>query len=217
MTQTLEADSIELAFDGRKILSGVYLKCETGKITAVLGRNGQGKTCLMKIIYGSLPCEKSVRIDQVSYPEAYKQPGLLRYLPQFNFIPKEFSLKRVFQDFELDYAAFGKTFPEFVSKYTMRVGSLSGGEQRLAAVYLILKSRSRFAILDEPFTHLTPIQVQKVKELCLEEREHKGLLITDHLYKDIIDICDRLYILSNGQTYLINGIEEVEMHGYARL
>lgn len=217
MTHTLEADSIELAFDGRKILSSIYLKCETGRITGLLGRNGQGKTCLMKIIYGSLPCEKSVRFDQVAYTEAYKQPDLLRYLPQFNFIPKSFSLKRVFKDFELDYSVFGKTFPEFVSKYTTAVGSLSGGERRLVELYVILKSRSQFAILDEPFTHLNPIQIDKVKELLLEERKHKGLLITDHMYQHIVDVCDNLYVLSNGKTHLTKNREDIETLGYARL
>ncbi len=217
MNHTLEADGIELAFDGRKILSSVYLKCETGKITGLLGRNGQGKTCLMKIIYGSLPCEKSVRFDQVAYPEAYKQPNLLRYLPQFNFIPKSLSLKRVFRDFELDYSVFGKIFPEFVSKYTTVVGNLSGGENRLVELYVILKSRSLFAILDEPFTHLNPIQIDKVKELLQEEKKYKGLLITDHMYQHIVDVCDNLYILSNGKTHLTKNREDIETLGYARL
>lgn len=217
MNHTLEADSIELAFDGRKILSSIYLKCETGKITALLGRNGQGKSCLMKIMYGSLPCEKSVRFDQVAYAEAYKQPNLLRYLPQFNFIPKSLSLKRVFRDFELDYSVFGKMFPEFVSKYTMAVGNLSGGENRLVEIYVILKSRSQFAILDEPFTHLNPIQTDKVKELLLEERKHKGLLITDHMYQHVVDICDNLYVLSDGKTHVTKSIEDIEKLGYARL
>lgn len=217
MNHILEADSIELAFDGRKILSSIYLKCETGKITGLLGRNGQGKTCLMKIIYGSLPCEKSVRFDQVAFSEAYQQPNLVRYLPQFNFIPTSLSLKRIFQDFELACSVFGKMFPEFVSKYTTTVGSLSGGERRLVELYVILKSRSRFAILDEPFTHLNPIQIDKVKELLLEEKKHKGLLITDHLYQHIVDICDNLYVLSDGKTHVTKNREDIETFGYARM
>ena len=60
MNHTLEVDSIQLAFNNRRILSDIYLKCETGKITGLLGRNGQGKSCLMKIIYGTLSCEKSI-------------------------------------------------------------------------------------------------------------------------------------------------------------
>jgi ABC-type cobalamin/Fe3+-siderophores transport system ATPase subunit len=89
MIHTLQADSIRLEFDGRVILSDIYIKCETGKITGLLGRNGQGKSCLMKIIYGDLSCEKSVRFDNVSQYEAFKRPDLLLYLPQFNFIPAQ--------------------------------------------------------------------------------------------------------------------------------
>lgn len=217
MIHTLEADSIELAFDGRKILSSIYLKCETGKITGLLGRNGQGKTCLMKIIYGSLPCEKSVRFDQVAHPAAYKRPELLRYLPQFNFIPKQLSLKRIFADFELDYTAFEKVFPWFSSTHKTAVGNLSGGEQRLVALYVILKSKSRFVMLDEPFTHLTPIQIEKAKQLILEEKNHKGILVTDHIYQPIVDICDNLYVLANGKTHLTKSIKDIETLGYARI
>jgi ABC-type lipopolysaccharide export system ATPase subunit len=217
MTHKLEADSIQLEFKGRKILSSVYLKCETGKITGLLGRNGQGKTCLMKIIYGSLKCEKSVRFDDVAQYEAYKRPDLLLYLPQFNFIPKPLSLKRVFNDFDLDYSAFEKRFPEFTSRYKSSVGILSGGDQRLVELYVVVKTISHFAMLDEPFTHLNPIQIDKVKELLLEEKENKGLLITDHMYRHITDICDHLYVLTNGKTYLTKSIEDIETLGYARL
>ena len=62
---TLEVNSIQLEFDGRRILSDIYIKCETGKITGLLGRNGQGKSCLMKIMYGDLKCEKFMRFDPV--------------------------------------------------------------------------------------------------------------------------------------------------------
>ncbi|MBW0177859.1 ATP-binding cassette domain-containing protein [Sediminibacterium sp.] len=215
MIHTLEADGIQLEFGGRKILSSVYLKCETGKITGLLGRNGQGKTCLMNIIYGSLDAEKSVRFDNVPQKFAFRRRDLLLYLPQFNFIPKGFSLKRVFRDFELDYSVFEQLFSEFTSKYTTAIGSLSGGERRLVELYIILKSRSQFVMLDEPFTHLNPIQIEKAKELMLEEKKHKGLLITDHMYQHIIDVSDNLYVLSNGKTHLTKSIDEVERLGYA--
>jgi ABC-type lipopolysaccharide export system ATPase subunit len=217
MTHSLEADSIQLDFHGRRILSSVYLKCETGKITGLLGRNGQGKTCLMKIIYGSLKCQKSIRFDNVVHYEAYKRPDLLLYLPQFNFIPKALSLKRIFKDFELDYSPFQRRFPEFASKYKFSVAGLSGGEHRLLELYVVVKSRSRFAMLDEPFTHLNPIQIDKVKELLLEEKELKGLLVTDHMYIHIVDISDHLYVLTDGKTHLTKSIADIETLGYARI
>lgn len=213
----MEVDGIQLEYNGRKILSDIYLKCETGKITGLLGRNGQGKSCLMKIIYGSLKCEKSVRFDNIIQYEAFKRPDLLRYLPQFNFIPKALSLKRVFSDFNLDYPAFANRFPEFKESYSKPFRILSGGERKLVELYVIVKSKSQFAMLDEPFTHLNPVQIEKAQAFLLEEKENKGLLITDHMYRHITQICDNLYVLLNGKTHLIKSLEEIETLGYARL
>jgi ABC-type lipopolysaccharide export system ATPase subunit len=217
MMHKLEADSIQLEFGSKKILSSVYLKCQTGKITGLLGRNGQGKSCLMKIIYGTMKCEKSVRIDNLVEHEAFKQPDLLRYLPQFNFVPKSLSLKRVFQDFDLDFTTFTERFPEFEPKYKSSIASLSCGGHRLVELYAIVKSKCHFAILDEPFTHLAPLQIEKVKELLLEEKANKGLLITDHMYRQVLEICDNLYLLSNGTTHLAKSFLDIETLGYAKL
>ena len=217
MMHILEADGIQLEFNGRKILSDIYIKAEKGTITGLLGRNGAGKSCLLKIIYGSLRCEKSVRIDKVSQNEAFKHRGLLLYLPQFNFIPKSLSLKRIFSDFEIDFDLFQKRFPEFASRYNAAAGKLSGGELRLVELYTIVKSPSLFALLDEPFTHLNPAQIEKVKLLLLEEKANKGLMITDHMYRHVTAVADNLYVLVNGKTHLTKSPEDIERLGYARL
>lgn len=215
MTHTLEADGIQLHFGKRTILSNVYLKCVTGKITGLMGRNGQGKSCLMQIIYGTRKSDKSIRIDSVSHPEAYKRPDLIQYLPQFNFIPKSLSLERVFQDYDLDLEHFKEWFPGFVSHYKHKIGSLSGGGQRIVELYVTIKSCSKFVMLDEPFTHLSPIQIEKVKDLLLAEKTNKGLLISDHMYRQVLEICDNIYVLANGQTHLTNSMSDIEALGYA--
>jgi ABC-type multidrug transport system ATPase subunit len=218
MIHKLEADSILLEFGTRRILSDVYFKCETGKITGILGRNGQGKTCLMNIVHGSLEAtSKSIRVDKVSFFHAFKRPDLLIYLPQFNFIPGSLTLKRIFLDFNLEYTVFENWFPEFQSKYKSALKNLSGGQRRLIEVYVIAKTKSQFAMLDEPFSHLMPLQIEKVKELLLDEKQNKGFLITDHMYKQVTDICDYLYVLKDGKTYLTKDITDIEKLGYARL
>ena len=216
MSHVLEIDGIQLDLGGRRILSDIYLKTETGKVTGLLGKNGHGKSCLMKIIYGSLPCEKSVRFDHVSIVEAYKRPDLLVYLPQFNFIPKSRSLRRVFQDFELEYSRFQHIFSEFAGRQNDSIGRFSGGERRLIELYIILRSPSKFAMLDEPFTHLNPLQIEKAKELIKQEKLNKGLLITDHMYNHILDVCDSLYILDQGKTNLVKHVSDIETFGYAK-
>src|ERR1700754_1229633 len=103
MKHLLEFDSIQLSFDSRVILSDIFMSCETGRIVGLLGRNGQGKSCLLNCVYGELDIEKSVRFDSVSVVYPFKRPGLMMYLPQFNYIPLTLRLKRVFADFQLDF------------------------------------------------------------------------------------------------------------------
>jgi ABC-type lipopolysaccharide export system ATPase subunit len=215
MKHILEVDSINLEFSGRKILSDVYLKCETGKITGLLGRNGQGKSCLMQTIFGYLRCERSIRIDNRPRQILGRSLNTIRYLPQFNFIPKPLSLERAFQDFELDFSSFYRRWPEFKTRYKEKIQRFSGGDRRLIEFYLVVKSNTLFVILDEPFTHLNPSQIEKVKDLLDEEKENKGIIVTDHLYKNIIEISDSLYVLLNGKTYLTKTMEDIISLGYA--
>ena len=218
MSHTLEFDSIRLSFNDRVILSDIYMKCETGKVTGLLGRNGQGKSSLFKIVYGELGTEdKSIRFDNKSVTQAYRRPDMLLYLPQFDFIPKSLTASRVFSDFSLDYAAFELRFPEFSSKHNLKLKSLSGGQFRFLQTYVILKSPTQFAILDEPFTHLMPLQIEKVMELILEEKENKGILLTDHLFKLVVSISDNLYLLKDGRAHPIRRPAEIEELGYAIL
>lgn len=218
MKHQLEADGIMLEFGSRRTLSGIYIRCETGKITGILGRNGTGKSCLMNIIYGSLPAmSKSVRFDHVSVNHAYKRPDLLTYLPQHHFIPSFLSVKSIFSHFDLEYHDFELWFPEFTSKYKSRIRDLSGGQRRLIEVYIIIKAKSAFSMLDEPFSHITPLQIDTIKELLSREKQRKGFLITDHLFHQVTDICDSLYVLKEGISYLTKDISDIEKLGYVRL
>jgi ABC-type lipopolysaccharide export system ATPase subunit len=217
MKHTLDADSIQLAFGNRKILSDIYVHCETGKVTGILGRNGQGKSCLLKIIYGTLNAtDKSVRFDNKSIFNMYKHPEIIRYLPQNNFIPQSFTVKKIFKDFDLDFSGFQNTFPESSVKYHSKINSLSGGLLRLLEVYIILKSSTQFVLLDEPFSHIMPLHIEKIKNLMLEEKLKKGLFITDHLYQHITDVSDSLYVLKDGKAWLARSIDDLEHYGYLR-
>src|SRR4051794_14232963 len=160
MTHTLEADGIQLEFGLRRILSDVYLKCQTGEIIGLLGRNGQGKTCLMNIILGTLNSSiNSIRFDGEMIRNASRRPDLLLYLPQFNFIPKSLKVSQVLNDFGLSYDDFEERFPEFIGRGDLKVNQLSGGQWRTLEIYIVVKKPSLFAMLDEPFTHLNPIQI----------------------------------------------------------
>ena len=215
MKHNLEVDSIILEFDTKRVLQDVFLKNETGKITGILGRNGTGKTCLMNIIYGELQTtNKSIRLDGTVISDAYRNPALIRYLPQFNFIPKNLKTKRIFKDFNLDFSKFIKYFPEFEKYHNSKVKTLSGGEFRILEIYSILASTTKFCMLDEPFSQVMPVHVDTIKKVISEEKKNKGIIITDHLYEHIIDICDDIYVILNGKTYLTKDRNDLIKLGY---
>jgi len=217
MIHTLEVDSVVLDFDTRRVLQNVYLKSETGKITGLLGRNGTGKSCLMKIVFGMLiPNDKSIRLDKVSYQDNDRSPQDMRYLPQFNFIPKSLTIKRIFDDFELDFSDLISFFPDLEKFYHSKLKNLSGGEQRIIEIYTLAVSKTKFCLLDEPFSQVMPIYIDVIKKLIVREKQNKGIIITDHLYKHIIDICDDLYVINNGEVYLTKELHDLEKHNYVR-
>ena len=217
MKHKLEVDSIKLEFGLRQILTDVYLKCETGSISGLLGRNGEGKTCLMNIIYGSLKTSnKSIRFDDISVYNPFKRPDLLTFLPQFNFFPGFLSVQRIFSDFNISFLDLKNYFPEFGETEKSKINNLSTGDRRLIEIYVIIKTKSQFSILDEPFSHLTPLQIQRVSEVLLASKPTKGFLITDHLYEQVLAICDQLYVLTNGKIHLSNSVAEIRSLGYLR-
>lgn len=218
MINILEVDSVILEFDAKRVLQNVYLKSETGKVTGLLGRNGTGKSCLMKILFGELvPNDKSVRINGNSLVSTYRSPQDLRYLPQTRFTPNHLTVKSIFSDFKLSFADLIRNFPEFEKLYKSKLRSLSGGERRIIEIFSILVSKTKFCMLDEPFSQVMPIHIDTIKKLILREKENKGIIVTDHMYEHIVEICDNLYVINNGKTYLTNSIQDLETLGYARI
>ncbi|MBE9468062.1 MAG: ATP-binding cassette domain-containing protein [Bacteroidetes bacterium] len=218
MKNTLEIDSVILEFNNKRILQDVYVKIETGNIIGLLGRNGSGKSCLMNIIYGKLiPNEKSVRINNKYNSKKYFPQETLTYLPQFNFIPKSLTIERVFKDYKIDFDKFLIHFPEFKKYYKSKIKLLSGGEQRIIEIYAILVSNTKFCMLDEPFSQVMPKHIDSIKKIIISEKENKGIIITDHMFEHIIDICEDIYVINNGKTYLTKNIEDIEKLGYARI
>ena len=215
MKNTIEIDGVQLKLNDRRILSDIYMKCYTGEITGLLGLNGQGKTCLMNVIYGTLNAEYvSVRINGIGIKKPYKKPSIMTFLPQFNFIPDSLTLKRICLDFNFAQSVFFGLFPEYEPFYNVPICKLSGGQRRLIEVYSIIQSKADFTLLDEPFTHLMPIQVEKIIKIIQEVKQHKGFIITDHLFDLVVELSDSLYLLRNGKIHKVQNTNDLEHFGY---
>jgi len=211
----LEIDNVELNFSNKCILNGIYLKAETGKVTGILGHNGCGKSSLLQIIFGSLKSKyKLIRIDKTPVLKPLYQTQLIKYLSQYNAIPKQLKLSTVFKLYHVDWNHFEDEFRVFSKYKKQKFKILSGGEKRFIEIYLTLKSPSKIILLDEPFSHLAPLYIEAIYTLIHQEKEHKTIIITDHMYRHIIDISDTIYLIKNGATKLINDLTELEDYKY---
>ena len=215
MKHVLEFDSLELSYQTRSILSGIYMKCEVGEIVGVLGRNGSGKSSLMKIVFGSLKgSHQSIRINGEQLPSNHLHKKLIGYLPQGELIPPFIAVRKAFRLFEIDIDAIKAEFPEITNFLEFTPNQLSGGYQPIIVALLILKSKTPFCILDEPFSGLMPVHVEKLKQLIIKEKAQKGIIITDHMYRHVMSVTDRLYLLANGATYSVKDEEDLIIRGY---
>ena len=211
----LEIDNVELNFGINEVLKAIYFKAEKGKVTGVLGSNGSGKTSLLRIIFGELkPNNKLIRLDKRPFMTPLYKTGFIKYLPQFHIIPKTITLENAFNYFDASINDFLVDFPNYESQKKNRFLSFSGGEKRLIETYIILKSNAKITMLDEPFSHLAPLYIKKIKALIEIEKRNKIIIITDHLYRDILDVSDDIYLLKDGWRRMIKSHDELIHHKY---
>lgn len=211
----LEFDSIEISFGGQRLLSSIYMVCDTGKITGLLGRNGCGKTTLMKIVFGAIPLEqKSVRVNDCSLGMSYLSKQVIAYLPQTGLIPPYLTVRKAFSLFNIDEDEIMALFPEVTDMLLFKPPQLSGGYLRIFEIFLILRSKALFCLLDEPFTGLTPVYIEKIKELLKQSKSEKGIIISDHMHRHVTEISDLLYLLTSGKTYHVSHPDQLISLGY---
>jgi len=215
MMYTLEMDGIYLEYDLRKILTNVYVKCQTGQIIGLLGRNASGKSSLMKIVFGSLEGHyRSVRIN--GEPQLVPFTKRISYLPQEPLLPSFVSIHKALKLFKIDPQKIVDVFPFTNDVLNLKPSQISGGTMRILEVIMILNAPSQFALLDEPFTGLMPIHVDTLKEYLSEKKKEKVIVITDHLYRHVLELSDALYVLANGKTYITNDEDRLVSLGYVR-
>jgi len=215
MKNILEFDSLTLSFDGLKILSSIYMQCQQGEVVGLLGRNGSGKSSLMKVVFGTLDAEyKSVRVNGVSIHGNYDQKRIIAFLPQDKLIPSYVSLRTAFRLFEIDIDEIISVAPAIKEFFNFKSQELSGGSLRLIEALLILYSPAPFCILDEPFTGLMPVHIETLKNIISKSKDRKGIIISDHMHRHVTELSDRLYLLTNGKTYEVKERERLVELGY---
>lgn len=215
----LETDSVTLSYGAKTVISGAYMKLAGGHIHALVGRNGYGKSSLMKVVFGTQAAEFSfTRYNGQKILHPYKVPGLIRYLPQFDFLPRNLKLRTVCDMYDVAWDRILTCFPSMEGMEKKSVGSLSGGQVRMLATVVMICSPVKFVLLDEPFTHIMPLHIDSIKDLIrAEAKAGKGFMITDHMYDHILDLADKFYYMEWGVTREISREELLEKDYFLRM
>lgn len=212
----LEIDSVKKSFGEKIILSDVYLQCETNDIIGLLGRNGSGKSTFLKIIFGVILADfKFVRIDGVMKTKTRELMSEISYLSQDNFIPNVFSVKKAIRLSIAKEKIDSFCNDEMIKVITdKKISHLSGGELRYLEIKLVLENSSKFVLLDEPYNGLSPLMIEKVNHLIIMNSSKKGIIISDHNYRNVISISTRLVLIKDGKLNHLKDKNELIEKGY---
>lgn len=211
----LEAHNLAKSYKGRKVIVDVTISVEAGQVVGLLGPNGAGKTTCFYMIAGIVkPDNGKVFIDDVEIsrlPMHKRAHAGLGYLPQDASVFRKLTVSENISAILETRKALKKAerkqlleqlLEEFhITHIRDSLGmALSGGERRRVEIARALASEPRFILLDEPFAGVDPISVSDIKDIILQlKAKNIGVLITDHNVRETLDICEKAYIVSEGQ------------------
>ncbi|RVU90945.1 ATP-binding cassette domain-containing protein [Flavobacterium columnare] len=186
------------------MLSDVYLSCNTGDIVGLFGRNGSGKSTFLKIVFGSLSVDnKHITIDKKKLDKPFSSKNAIGFLPQNQFIPNYLKVKTSVNLFIENHQKINLFIDDIVINKIRgkKINELSFGELRYLEIKILLYSENKFILPEEPFQGLSPIYVEKIKDLILDSKRDKGIIITDHNYSQVLEIVNKLYMIKEGTLF----------------
>ncbi|MBO6895498.1 MAG: sugar ABC transporter ATP-binding protein [Roseibium sp.] len=228
-TPLVQMIDIEKHFGGIRAVNGVSLDLYPGEVVGVLGHNGAGKSCLMRILSGAmLPNEGSIRVNgetaEIHNPHdardlgietIYQTLALADHLnaPSNLFLGRELKTRLGNLD---DHKMMSETVrilkrlnPNF-KNLTDPVSSLSGGQRQVIAIARAIYFDVKILIMDEPTAALGPSETAMVGKLIKQLRsEGIGILLVSHDMHDVFELCDRVIVMNKGQNVGSHPIEDV--------
>ena len=212
----LEVKKINLSYGESKILYNISLKAESGKITTILGRNGVGKTSLLKAIIG-LEAIKSGNIflnknNITKFTSPFRAYSGVGYVPQGREI---FSLLTVEENLQTGFSVLKRSdrkiekyiydlFPILSDMKNRRGGDLSGGQQQQLAIARALVMKPKILLLDEPTEGIQPSIIKQIGEVIkyLSYSENIGIILVEQYFDFARKLSDNYYVLNKGKIVL---------------
>lgn len=211
---TLSMRHLGKRYGQRWVVKDVSFDIEQGQVVGILGPNGAGKTTSFYMVIGLVPMDKGQVFfgeTDISKKAMHERASFgIGYLPQeasiFRKLTIEQNILAILQtrqdlDKKAQIAELEKLMSEFHLEHvrTSLGMSVSGGERRRCEIARALASNPKFILLDEPFAGVDPISVGDIKEVIITLQQRGiGVLITDHNVRETLSICQKAYIVSEG-------------------
>lgn len=219
---TLQADGLRKRYGDREVVRGVSLAVDQGEVVGLLGPNGAGKTTTFYMLTGiQKPTAGEVRLDGTviaEWPLHERARVGVSYLPQESSVFRRLSvldnLRVILEHTGLSRKEQKEKAASLLEEFSIShlVNSLavhlSGGERRRLEIARALIREPKFVLLDEPFAGIDPLAVDDIQSLILGLKDKGiGILISDHNVRETLRICDRAYLMHEGQV-IIEGTPE---------
>ena len=212
--ELLECIHLSKEFDNKKILNDINFKIRRGKIVGLLGKNGTGKSTLIKLINDLLtPTSGEILING-------KNPGveskrIISYLPERSYLDKGMLVKDVIKFFSAFYEDFDsekayKLLNVLELDKDMKLTKMSKGMQEKVQLILVMSRKADLYILDEPLGGVDPATRDYILDIILSNfNEGASVIISTHLIADIERILDEVIFIDKGKIVLTGSADEI--------
>lgn len=212
--ELLECIHLSKEFDNTKVLKDINIKIPRGKIVGLLGKNGMGKTTIIKLINDLLtPTSGEVLIN--GKRPSVESKKIISYLPERTYLDKGMTVKETFKFFEDFYDNFdSKKAYELLKKLDldkdMKLTKMSKGMQEKVQLILVMSRKADLYILDEPLGGVDPATRDYILDTILSNfNEGASVIISTHLIADIERILDEVIFIDKGKIVLTGSADDV--------
>lgn len=227
----IKVENISRSLKSKILFKNISFDLPNNKITGLLGANGAGKTSLFKALAGLSKIDNgSIRfyeknLHSMSLEE--RSNAGLNYVPQENSLFDDLSLQENLEAvIELKFKAVSEEkFKQIkdlleVMKLTDKAKTkskfLSGGEKRKTEILRSILLDSKYILLDEPFAGVDPISVEEIIKILKKFKKNLGIFISDHNFRDVINVCDEIILLNQGELLLQGTPNQVKNNPIAK-
>ena len=203
----LEINNLNKSFDNKEILKDINLSIQSGKIIGLLGKNGVGKTTLIKLINDLLtPTSGQILIKGQKIGVETKK--VISYLPERTYLNKQMKVSEVISYFEDFYDNFDsekakKLLKDLDLDINQKLAKMSKGMQEKVQLVLVMSRNADLYVLDEPLGGVDPATRDYILDTILSNfNENASVIISTHLISDIEKILDEVIFIDKGQIVL---------------